>query len=225
MIVLRAIGLALALACAGCASSPPLSPGYLGTLYAEDRRSLDDEDIAALAQRIDVQPEALAAAIDVMSTRQGGFQANGRATILFEPHIFSRRTEHRFDQSHPSVSYLTWNAQSYPRTQEARWAQLREAFALDPENALAAASWGRFQIMGLNYQTVGFSSPSELVTFMTRSEANQAEVFVRFIVANHLDDNLRNLDWEGFARVYNGPGQVERYAEQLRTAYARRTQR
>jgi hypothetical protein len=32
-------------------------------------------------------------------------------------------------------------------------------------------------------------------------------------------DELQALDWEGFARIYNGSGQVEKYGRLLREAY------
>ena len=39
--------------------------------------------------------------------------------------------------------------------------------------------------------------------------------------ANNIADELVAKDWEGFARVYNGPGQVERYGRLMRQAYER----
>ncbi|WP_395644524.1 N-acetylmuramidase domain-containing protein [Terricaulis sp.] len=199
-----------------------LPGGYLSSLSRGDRTPLTDAQIATIAARIGAEPQALGAVIDVMSGRGGAFQADGQPTILFEPHIFSRRTNRIYDAEHPRISYARWNAAGYPRDQAGRWAQLEEAFALDQENALASASWGRFQIMGMNYAAAGFDSPSAFVTFMSQSEQNQAEAFVSFLRSNNLIDELQRKDWEGFTRGYNGPGQIERYSALLRQAYERR---
>ncbi len=45
---------------------------------------------------------AVKAVIDVES--RGGFLADTRPKILFERHIFSKRTGAKFDQSHPDIS-------------------------------------------------------------------------------------------------------------------------
>jgi hypothetical protein len=44
---------------------------------------------------------------------------------------------------------------------------------------------------------------------------------IRFIIANGLDDELRRHDWAGFARGYNGSGQVAKYAGLLAAAFAK----
>src|SRR5262249_46041384 len=139
--------------------------------------------------------------------------------ILFEPHIFSRLTAHRFDGTNPKVSYPTWDASKYPRDQAGRWAQLREAYGLDPENALASASYGRFQIMGMNYAKCGFSKASDFVADMAKSEVRQLAAFEGFVRSSNIADDLQRKDWAGFATVYNGPGQVDRYSRLMGDAY------
>lgn len=194
--------------------------GYLDKLFAENRAPLSDDDINRVAREFSVEPAAIKAMAKVESGPRGGFAEDGRPNILFEPHIFSRRTERRFDVSNPDVSYTRWDASRYPRTQADRWAQLRKAYALDPENAVASASWGRFQIMGFQYSAAGYSSAMEFVAAMSKSELVQLRAVMTWIQQQGLLDELQRLDWLGFARGYHGPGYAaNRYDEKLRQAY------
>jgi hypothetical protein len=194
--------------------------GFLATLVAQSRAPLSRADIEAMAAQIGVEWEALGAAVEVESGPLGGFDASGRPIILFERHLFSRRTAGRFDASNPNVSNRTPGG--YPRTQDARWEQLREAFALDAEAALAATSFGRFQILGLNHASSGAPSVFDYVAGIAHSERGQLAAFVAYLRANRLVDALQRKDWAGFASRYNGPGYAaNQYDTKLAEAYAR----
>ncbi len=201
---------------------PPGKDGYIDALVAGSRDDLTRADYEEAANLLGCEVEVVQAVVDVESGRLGAFGAEGKPIILFEPHIFSRRTDRRYDGTHPHLSYRSWDASKYPRTQEGRWAQLREAYALDPQNALASTSWGLFQIMGFNHAVCGFPDPKSFVTDMCRGQVQQLKAFAAFVRANHLADELVRKDWEAFAAGYNGPGQVERYARLMREAYDRR---
>lgn len=56
---------------------------------------------------------------------------------------------------------------------------------------------------------------------MSKSHVRQLAAFEAFVRSGNLADELQRKDWEGFARAYNGPGQVERYGRLLREAYDR----
>lgn len=212
---------ASALARAYAVLVPSSADGYLDSLVAASRDPLTRTDYEQVAQLLGCEAEAVQAVVEVESGRLGAFGADGKPIILFEPHIFSRRTNRKYDAVHPNVSYPSWDASKYPRTQEGRWAQLREAYALDPQNAVASASWGLFQIMGFNHAACGFADAKSFVTDMCKGEANQLKAFAAFVRANSLADELVRKDWDGFAAGYNGSGQVERYGRLLREAYNR----
>jgi hypothetical protein len=192
-------------------------------LVAETTAPLGAADFAAAAQRLGCEAAVVQAVVQVESGPAGAFGPDGRPIILYEPHIFSRRTNRRFDATNPNVSYPTWDRTKYPRTQGERWNQLKEAFALDPENALASASYGLFQIMGFNHQLCGFANATDFVVDMAKSQVRQLAAFEAFVRSNNLVDEMQRKDWEGFARGYNGSGQVERYGRLLREAYERLT--
>jgi hypothetical protein len=200
---------------------PSADDGYLASLVAGSRDGLTRADYEMVAQALGCEPEAVQAVVEVESGSLGAFAADGKPIILFEPHIFSRRTERRFDASHPNISYRSWDATKYPRTQAGRWDQLRQAYALSPQDAIASASWGKFQIMGFNHAACGFPDPKSFVSDMCRGEVQQLQAFAAFVRSNNLADELQRLDWDGFAAGYNGSGQVERYGRLMREAYER----
>ena len=114
---------------------PPVGPSdYLATLHRESNETLTRADFEAVADRLGCEWEAVGAVAKVESGALGGFAADGRPIILFERHLFSRWTNHQYDATHPNVSNQTPGG--YPRTQAERWAQMAEAYALDPEAAL-----------------------------------------------------------------------------------------
>ena len=205
------------------AATPPSaapSRDFLATLVAQSRAPLSRADFESFAAQLNVEWEALAAAVEVESGSLGSFDASGRPIILFERHIFSRRTGGRFDASNPNVSNSMPGG--YPRTQDARWEQLREAFALDQAAALSATSFGRFQLLGQNYANAGQASVFSYVAEIAHSERGQLAAFVAFMRANGLVDELQRRDWAGFARAYNGPGYARNHYDQsMAAAYAR----
>lgn len=217
----NATSYANALAAAYAALPPTSDDGYITALKAQNNAALTRADYEAAAVQLGCEVEAVQAVVEVESGRLGAFGADGRPIILFEPHIFSRRTNRMYDASHPTISYPTWDASKYPRSQDDRWNQLKAAYALDPQNAVASASYGLFQIMGFNHAACGFTDPKSFVTDMAQSQAQQLKAFTAFVRANNLADELVRKDWEGFARGYNGSGQVERYGGLMRDAYAR----
>lgn len=177
-------------------------------------------DFEAVAAQLNCEWEAVAAVAEVESGPLGGFAPDGRPVILFERHLFSRKTNSAYDQSHPTISNRTPGG--YPRSQEERWQQLMTAFSLNAEAALQSASYGRFQVLGQNFSNLGLPSAHEYVEKLARSERDQLEAFVGFVRANGLADELQRKDWTAFASRYNGPGYAaNKYDEKMAAAYAR----
>jgi hypothetical protein len=215
-----AAGYAQALASAFAALPPPSSDNYLAGLRRENNAGLTRADFEEIAGRLNCEWEAAAAVAEVESGPLGGFTSEGRPVILFERHLFSRKTSSRFDASHPTISNRS--AGGYPRTQAERWAQLELAYSLDPAAALESASYGRFQVLGQNYPNLGMASAHEYVSKLARSEKDQLEAFEGFVRANNLADELQRKDWAAFARAYNGPAYAQnQYDTKMANAYAR----
>jgi hypothetical protein len=191
----------------------------LDELRAQTLEKPTEADYVRFAQGIGVDAATISAVIDVEAAPVSGFDADGRIKIVFERQIFSRSTEHRYDESHPVVS----NPQGGGYTPH-EYDRLAEAYALDPDAALKATSWGRLQIMGLYHQRYGFDTVGEFVRFMSLSEANQLEAgILGFIHANKaLSDALRAHDWTAFVKGFNGiVDKAHRYDERMGEAYQR----
>jgi hypothetical protein len=204
------------------APPPPAGPGagYLASLRKQIDAPLRRADFEEVAGRLSCEWEAVAAVAEVESGPLGGFGQDGRPVILFERHLFSRKTNSQYDTSHPSISNRTPGG--YPRTQAERWTQLEQAYALAPEEALQSASYGRFQVLGQNFPNLGMANAHDYVAKLARSEKDQLEAFEGFVRANGLADELQRKDWAGFASRYNGPGYAaNQYDTKMAEAYAR----
>jgi hypothetical protein len=182
---------------------------------------LSEDDALEAADRLQVNPAKVWAVYEVESS--GSPFIDGRPTILFEPHRFSRATRHRFDGSHPTVSYPSWTPKKYPRHQLGRYEQLLTAVGLNVDAGFASASYGGFQILGENYAVCDAPSPYAFAWRQAQSEGDQLAAFVSFVEGRGLAPALRRGDWAAFAKGYNGTAyRVNRYDERLAAAYARR---
>lgn len=179
---------------------------------------LTDADIAATAATLGIEP-AVVHAVDEVESRGHGFLDDGRPTILFERHVFSRRTGHRFDGIHPGISDV--EAGGYGAAGAHQYDRLHEATALDRAAALQSASWGRYQVMGFNATSAGWVDVESFVASMCESEAEHLKAFVGYCQANDLIRFLAVHDWRSFTRGYNGSGNVDDYAPKLEAAYRR----
>jgi N-acetylmuramidase-like protein len=183
-------------------------------------------DIAAAAADLACKPVTIRAIVAVESGGRG-FGSTGKPLILYEPHVFSRQSGHRFDGSHPSISSRRRNPKLYPKAQEPRYAQLLEAVGLDVDAAFMAPSYGLFQILGENWKVCDYSSPWAMARAMAKSEGAQLDALVRFVKGNGLEGKLRACSSSAaacvpFVRAYNGPGfAANDYHNKLALAIAR----
>ena len=132
-----------------------------------------------------------------------GYLPDRRPKILFERHVFSRLTNHRFDEDDPDISQRS--AGGYGPSGAHQHDRLNAAIQLDRNAALQSASWGLGQIMGENFSASGFTSVQQMVDAMVASEDDQLRAMVAFMKSMKLIDTLQSHDWAGFARRYNGP--------------------
>jgi hypothetical protein len=179
---------------------------------------LNREGLTVAAQHVDVEPAVLWSVV-VVETSGCGFLPDRRPSILFERHIFSARTQHRFDASHAAIS---GSAGGYGPPGAHQYERLAEAIACDRRAALESASWGLGQVMGFNAALAGFRNAEDMITQMMRSENEQILGMVRFMRASGMHTALQRRDWTAFARSYNGPGfATNRYHEKLAAAHTR----
>jgi peptidoglycan hydrolase-like protein with peptidoglycan-binding domain len=178
---------------------------------------LHADGLTAAAVHAGVDPAVLWSVVTV-ETSGCGFLPDRRPCILFERHIFSTRTERRFDAAHPAIS---GSAGGYGPPGDHQYERLEEAIACDRRAALESASWGLGQIMGFNAAPAGFRDAEDMVAQMMRGENEQILAMASFMRSSGMHTALQRRDWTGFARHYNGPGfAANRYHEKLAAAHA-----
>ncbi len=154
------------------------------------------------AAAADLGPVALYAVLSV-ETSGCGYLGDRRPKLLFERHVFSRRTGHRFDADDADVSAPTPGG--YGASGAHQYDRLQAALGLDADAALSSASWGLGQIMGENHVAAGFPHATAMVTAFVASEDAQIAGMAAFIAAAGMAQALKTQDWARFARLYNGP--------------------
>lgn len=157
-------------------------------------------------------------AVLTVETRGCGFFSDRRPAILFERHIFSRETNHKFDAYNPDISNPI--SGGYGASGAHQYKRLETALAINRRAALRSTSWGIGQLMGFNAEIAGYRDVEEMVADMQVSENHQLIGMAGEISHNKLDRALRNHDWAVFACGYNGPAYaINSYDKRLSDAY------
>jgi hypothetical protein len=186
----------------------------LGALKCQDPRRLSNDDWLALARASGI-PALNMLVVRIVESKGAGFDADGRATKLYEPHVAYKLAQNpRLAQRKaPRLFYPKWiDPKSVPvsefhiyRTSQAeRWDFIKEAAAIDFMAAIGGASWGMFQVLGKWGPNLGFRDAFHMVEYMHEGEAAHAEVFLRYCRMANVLDALRRGDWWTFTR-YNSP--------------------
>jgi hypothetical protein len=175
----------------------------LSILTNKDAPAVNDADIAVFAARLGCTAKQVQAVAKVESAGTG-YTNSGLPKQLFERHYFHRLTEGEWT---PSIfSQPKWGGYSSSDT----WERFRLALERDPWAAYQSASWGKFQVMGAHWKTLGYPSPYSMAWTLAQSEADHYEMLARFIEANNMKHAMQALSTNPetcreFARKYNGP--------------------
>lgn len=182
-------------------------------------KRLDDIDLPRVGALIGVGEDEIHAVLDVEAAGSG-FDNQGRVKALYEPHKAYALSSGavRAQLVSAGLAYPKWGEKPYPKDSYPR---IFAAAAIDEDIALRSTSFGLGQIMGFNSGAAGYPSARAMVEAFAEDEEHHLEAMIRFIIANGLDDELRRHDWAGFARGYNGSGQVAKYAGLLAAAFAK----
>ena len=188
---------------------------------------LTNEMIRDLANRLGLEPALLKAVQVVEAAGRDGFLADGRPQILFEGHIMYKEFHKKFPdrdlgylcKKYPTVFFPKWDKSKYLGGVH-EYKRLEIAKKIDEECALKSASWGMFQIMGFNFAYCGCKNVFDFVKKMEESHASQLKLMYYYMNNTSCLKNLKEHDWAGFARKYNGPGYAENaYDQKLKNAY------
>jgi murein L,D-transpeptidase YcbB/YkuD len=209
----------------------PVRRKYFERLSFQTRRlfmAFDDDvltEIRKVAKEKKIEAEALIAVAEVESGGKAYTTVDGKKlpVILYEYHVFYRvlPVSKRAEAVRRNLARRGWGDLPYKKSQSARYAQLEKAKEIDRQAAYAACSWGIGQVLGENAEWLGYPNAEALAKEAMESVAGQVRVMVRFIEKRGIMDELQRHDWAGFARRYNGPGQVAKYSAMMARAYAR----
>jgi hypothetical protein len=183
-------------------------------------KKLDDIDLPRIGRFLGVGEDELHAFIDV-ETRGSGFDDQGRPRILFERHKFYKFLPADKRAQAVNLRLASKSPGGYGKESE-QYSKLERAMKIDKAAALFSCSWGLGQIMGFNHEAAGYETVEEMIEAFCEDEENHLQAAVQFIYSNKLDDELRNHDWAGFAKGYNGQNyKINRYDEKLAEAFAK----
>ena len=200
------------------------------TLTIFNNKFLSERDLQDFADQYNLELATVKAVNEVESLGKG-FLIDGRPRILFEGHIFWRELEKRginpedfLTDDTKNILYKSWTKKYYEGGKQ-EYDRLEKAAGMSDidavhEAAYASASYGAFQIMGFNYQLVGFPSVDSFVAQMYTHEKAHLMAFGKFCEANNLVRHLESKNWALFARGYNGSEyEKNKYDIKLADAY------
>lgn len=191
------------------------------------KNGLTNEMIKDLANRLGIEPALLKAVQIVEAAGRDGFLSDGRPQILFEGHIMYKEFHKKFPDRDLDYLCKRFSTVFYPKWDKSKYfgglgeyKRLKLAKEIDEECALKATSWGMFQIMGFNHNLCGCKDVFDFVHKMSESHEKQLELMYYFMNNSGCLKELKEKDWAGFAKKYNGPGYAQNaYDQKLRNAY------
>lgn len=192
--------------------------------------------IDSLAVELAVEPRALRALLRVESPGEG--LVDGHPLVRLELHHLwwlvaeDRRSavDARFHvagprswEGHewrPVAGEDHWTPLHLPGAagQRQEWLALTLARSIDERAAIEATSWGAGQVLGAYWAQLGYPNQTAFAAAMAEEPA-QLKAVARVLKILGVDLALRIRSWSVVAAKYNGPGQVEWYADRLVQAY------
>lgn len=179
-----------------------------------------------LVARIGID-KGVAVAVIAVESGGSGLGPDGRMIIRFENHLFwsywGKTNPAAYHQHFVFDQNITWKGHKYRtqpngpwldvhQNQNSEWAAFNLASTINATAAKKSISMGLTQILGANHRPIGYASPDAMFAAFAADEKFQLLGFFNFVKNDQRQvDALRNRDYVGFARIYNGPGQPEFY--------------
>lgn len=184
-------------------------------------RQAGPDDYKAAARILGCDPLVFKAVCLVESAGHG-FDAQAFPTMLVEPHIIwahATPTERRI-LAPLRLAYPRWGMFPYGSYKDQKVKFLTISKKTDENLAIMGTSFGLTQILGENYRDCACHSPMEFFGMMAATEAGQLTLTARLMISKHMATPLIEKRWMDIARLWNGPGQVVKYATKLASTYA-----
>jgi len=183
-----------------------LPPDLLALFAGFQGGEITEEDWEHTADTLECNKAVIKAIAKVESGGRNSFwRLNGGRgatlpAILYERHLFSRFTDHKYDKDHWDLSWRApyqksgalgnTNQDMHDGNVEredlylggpANYLRLVRAYELDADAALRACSWGKFQILGDNFSLCGQRNARSFVQMTAVSEKSQIDLLSAFI--------------------------------------------
>lgn len=203
-------------------AEPTVKPVRVDSVPQKDESEryskLTEADFELVAGELDVEVAAIKAVVSIEAgANMKGFWAPGIPVINFDRTMFNRYRYKSADKSGAKGEKVPDGLSGYALQE---WTQLINARKINAQGANMGTFWGMFQIGGFNYKLCGCKSVDEMVKLMAYSELEQLELFASFITNGGMLNDLRNKNWAGFARKYNGASYAKRgYHTKMAAAY------
>lgn len=193
-------------------------------LLKSSSNGISESDYKKCADKLGVEVATIKAVKTVESNGTG--ITNGIPKMLFEGHIFWQELKkkgidpNKYIKGNENILYPTWTKKYYSGNNSKEYERLKKAIKINEDAAYRSASYGLFQIMGNNCKSCGYNTAKDFFKACSESESKQLEAFTNFIISNKLNIYLKNHNWAGFAKRYNGPAYAKnQYDIKLKNAY------
>lgn len=192
-----------------------------GALYGESVTKdcdvfyrLRDKDVVNAAKKYMI-PYAVLAAISEKESRGFGFTDDNKPKVLFERHWMRKNLIAAGLDVCATITQLQREDLCNSKTGgylggKREYQRLQTAMRINREAAMKSASYGRFQIMGFHYKTLGYKTVEEYYSDVHTSEAKHLDHFCKFVTSNtKLHKAMQDEDVETIAFLYNGPNHAK----------------
>ena len=200
----------------------------MANIYNEYGKYIHQKD-----SEMGISPSAAAAVLYVESGGSG-FGADGRMTIRFEActfyDIWGKEHDEEFSTyfqcNKPNDKFRTMPTDQFRNYHDSHfkeWEAFELARNLDEDSAIKSISMGLAQIMGFNYDKIGYASVIEMYNNMSDSIKSQLDAFFSYITYRDSGgisclDALKSNNYVAFAGCYNAAGQDNRYGSEISKA-------
>ncbi|RAV30766.1 N-acetylmuramidase domain-containing protein [Sinomicrobium soli] len=202
--------------------------GLLNTSCGGKGSSITDELYEQESERLGVE-SAIMHAIAKQESKRNSFWEEEQATILFERHKMWKylkedlgKTDEELKKLKDQYPNIVNNNSGGYGSYADQYEKLRIAKGIDYTSALKSCSWGKFQVMGFNYD-VAFETPEKMEKAVNTCEVQQFKFFIGYLEnTNGLIQAMKDKDWEKIAEKYNGSSWQTfnpEYADNLKDYY------
>lgn len=194
----------------------------LGDMFARSDSPQNQTDASTMAGVLQCSVGMIKSVMDIESG--GNAFLNGRMVVRLEPHVLLGRSPHTelvqntfqgTNSWRPSGHKVLISNQWLPvhGSQENEYRAIEIAERIDAEATYQSMSMGWAQIMGFHFDRLGYDNARQMFRGFSAAKVVQDWGFVSFILSDvALLRALRAKDSYTFAKIYNGPGQAEHYA-------------